>query len=1827
MALNSAIVGATLSSISKTKWIEVVVAPIAARVSQLIILSEKAERSNIAIPDMLDVVNSFVSTCKNLEANAVTSISTSDDSELKADMRNACEKLKTIEQNLLNAAHTLVRDPHSQSGLANLVTNFRELLESVIKVLVTTDASKIRQIVFAANQLMNYVTLVEECDTMQKLTKALVDFTTIVRLLLDLVNKRQKELINKTCRETLVRSLKTMQENAVILSRLMQSQIASGLNEEGKTNKEYAAGQIRVACADIIRTVQRRQDGPSPDDDESGEFIFCLDKIRQLLTDAFSPSTRSINGELDLYVSCIIRASMKVARLSREKRRDDIVEQAEKVLHVRNELNDNGTAADRGLFDMRSERLLMELHDLMITVKEVTTYHIVDTLADTNSSIELLLYDRRSGIPSNYTVTKNENNFQNIAERILEVANCASFFGDSICVQRIRVAAKALEKLTRDVLTTSRMLRVNPSDKRLYTQLENVCNNWMERLTQMVTAVDKIVDVIKFLKISEVEIYSNIRQCQDGLRSQEKDIVAKYANHAGKCLERAMDLVRSVELPDLDNRYYQKVENIGAEIESIIPQLKITLSAVISDIKDYDRQQQFLDITNRILETMRELCAIFIPQFAGSNQEDSSRRDRAPSNYTDDSPRRLPDRNLVSSQLPNSEVNARGPPSRYHTRNISNQPTSRLSPSFGHSNMAKPRSTNDQDLYDDRSKDDSKSISSQNETIEYDYLYKNIISEIGDADEVMASAAPKVFASPISRLVDASVNGEDISGICSLISDASKKFLVIQTIMELRKLAPQVISAAQLAVVNRNRREITDQLRVRGQDWSFKMQVLAADVDKFIDGWSTPATRVAATAHLGNAEVLNNHIDAFHTYVMKLQQIAVSTITAAEEELSLTFGSSFDLEVDHHSQLLKKHIMLIRQHIDSVNSTMKLLISTAKTLHLHLSENSMPESFLIQLEILRREWGVEVKSLMEAFDGIIKGTVAPVEALISAAQLGDRRAVHERAKTLNTYRNVLKEISTTSISSCDEVKKIESFRSNMQAIERLTHEIMDLAWIAVETSGSQKTSREGSAHQASSERLTLLQREWASKVHLLSAVVDDLTADVSSPVDNLAGAALAISKSYGGNHGMQLLQSFQVQADTLTARVARVKKYANAAVANSKKEEQVKLIHVTSNSVEKLTPKVISAARGLAENPDQLSVEWFQLVRRQWASKACLLIHKLDRIEDVNFAAVSSTVQELFGLKYDMNAQQGPPRASANTIQAPLPTYPQQTLPMARSSNIVTETNEPYSRLSDLKPSSVALSQPNLATTSYTTNRPERPYSAMSQNYDQPYNKPQSAFSPNPNTIFNTYTSNVVFNPHQQAAGVSVLNSARNLMSDQPPLQSVFNRSEHQSVNSNYDNSLLNNGMNTATATFSSVNPKQRLESQATDSVHIGITSTSMYPSSNVNSMTDSSNANAEAQRLDTASVGSSNNTKPTIPSTQFRQAENIGGYLSSLRNLSKGTSDSSNDYFTSKISQLPSDTLGEDDKNVLTTKLQASTQLEPMGSSKIDTERNNFGKASDSKRFSELKVKGYMHAINDTSTKATDNTRLSSNVRQEPPESFLNNKGVKKSVNLNSSDHVSDGKVKNFLARSVVNNRIKLTFEMQEDINVWEEDGNFVIRAAKEMANRVDQLTSIAERPSSTVSAHTMAVSAKNIAENAVLIGKFMQHMSNICTDKGNQEELRLCADQIQTISMQLKMLCTVNENLSHSLSNDHPLIENSKNLNYVVMKGLKVTEAACLKIDLDANASPDDPVIRLAMDWRKKLCSQRNEEAMSAQTGAFGLRRVSRSVSPDPTLTDLVR
>ena len=98
---------------------------------------------------------------------------------------------------------------------------------------------------------------------------------------------------------------------------------------------------------------------------------------------------------------------------------------------------------------------------------------------------------------------------------------------------------------------------------------------------------------------------------------------------------------------------------------------------------------------------------------------------------------------------------------------------------------------------------------------------------------------------------------------------------------------------------------------------------------------------------------------------------------------------------------------------------------------------------------------------------------------------------------------------------------------------------------------------------------------------MLTALVDDLTAEASAPVDRLAGAALAVSKAEPGEK-IQQQSNFEMQADELKARVARVRTHASKAVENSRHTSKVRYVRVTGDFIDRLTPQVIAAARALA---------------------------------------------------------------------------------------------------------------------------------------------------------------------------------------------------------------------------------------------------------------------------------------------------------------------------------------------------------------------------------------------------------------------------------------------------------------------------------------------------------------------------------------------------------------------------------------------------------------------------------------------------------------------
>ncbi|RMX44072.1 hypothetical protein pdam_00015030 [Pocillopora damicornis] len=89
-----------------------------------------------------------------------------------------------------------------------------------------------------------------------------------------------------------------------------------------KASRDYVVGQIMLACTEIIKTVEARDDlGWSVD--EPGYMAATLEKAHKQL----SPHSRLEAGnDLDSYLDAIVRSSMGVANTCEGERRDRIVQ-------------------------------------------------------------------------------------------------------------------------------------------------------------------------------------------------------------------------------------------------------------------------------------------------------------------------------------------------------------------------------------------------------------------------------------------------------------------------------------------------------------------------------------------------------------------------------------------------------------------------------------------------------------------------------------------------------------------------------------------------------------------------------------------------------------------------------------------------------------------------------------------------------------------------------------------------------------------------------------------------------------------------------------------------------------------------------------------------------------------------------------------------------------------------------------------------------------------------------------------------------------------------------------------------------------------------------------------------------------------------------------------------------------------------------------------------------------------------------------------------------------------------------------------------------------
>jgi len=223
-----------LSSLVQTKSIELVLAPIAAQVSQLILLNEASQRNGIPLPDMVPSAQQIRQAIDRLVLAAQKLVIETSDDDLHSGMPVACDAVKDAGNCLLLATHQLKQQPFSHNVRYNLVDSARNILEGTMKVLLVYDEAEVRKIVASARWVMDQLHLVETAASSRELVVKFQSFTESLMALASFCNKRQQELSNPHQRDRLVSVMWVLKNSIGLLAKSMQAYLKNPANLQTK---------------------------------------------------------------------------------------------------------------------------------------------------------------------------------------------------------------------------------------------------------------------------------------------------------------------------------------------------------------------------------------------------------------------------------------------------------------------------------------------------------------------------------------------------------------------------------------------------------------------------------------------------------------------------------------------------------------------------------------------------------------------------------------------------------------------------------------------------------------------------------------------------------------------------------------------------------------------------------------------------------------------------------------------------------------------------------------------------------------------------------------------------------------------------------------------------------------------------------------------------------------------------------------------------------------------------------------------------------------------------------------------------------------------------------------------------------------------------------------------------------------------------------------------------------------------------------------------------------------------------------------------------------
>ncbi|CAD5122084.1 DgyrCDS10535 [Dimorphilus gyrociliatus] len=598
-------INALVSNRVPTKSIEQSIAPILSQVSQLILLGEKNSR-RCSAEYIEEKGCQFFAKCKAASKAALKLSKSISDETLKNKLQAASFTLTENSENFLVCSKKLTYSLEDTSSFRQLTRSIKDVVESLIKVLLIADERDIKKIVNMTEQIEEDLNSLLSREHQKELASDLKKIYKTSIEMVDLCDNRTKNLRKAKQKQALNVSISTFKRNIPLLCEGLRAIYRKSSSDKLKRqlSEDFAVAQMKKSLREIRKAIEGRylinedDDNDSINVEEAGCFTLTIDLAMERL---------STNDDITNEINSILRHSLTVGHAANECFKDSIKKISQIVLQAKNKYLQCLEVENRDKLPDIKAIVQEGLQHLERQVNGAVLGLIIDAFKESVEPLDrvikrvLLSEISVCNAPTGNTLDDLIENFHSHSDMICQASRLVSAScPDTSKVKVIQTAVQQLEALDPELIPAILLCHANKKNKDAILQIKLLRNEWSDCVKNLIITIDKITDPNKFILLTnnqlnnEIDSICKCTQISFKLLADVKAVLGK----TGRVCTVAKSIINQSEPNDFNKNLATFLKNLLQCIPSV--------RTVINQIEQADNCDTLLSILSEKCEILHQ---------------------------------------------------------------------------------------------------------------------------------------------------------------------------------------------------------------------------------------------------------------------------------------------------------------------------------------------------------------------------------------------------------------------------------------------------------------------------------------------------------------------------------------------------------------------------------------------------------------------------------------------------------------------------------------------------------------------------------------------------------------------------------------------------------------------------------------------------------------------------------------------------------------------------------------------------------------------------------------------------------------------------------------------------------------------------------------------------------------------------------------------------------------------------------------------------------------------------------------------------------------------